>query len=155
MNKVYYEKDYKKLQSFNEKEIEDLLQEVEKRSKEGRGLFSKGPLLLDYAIDRESLRSLQNLKHDLAAFALADKISNDLIERGDFENSDIDRIKHRRIVSGFIYLEVPGFNTPIVKFYFGMKEMGDRVSEEDIQKIVSYIKKERKLLPIAADFKVL
>ncbi len=150
-----YEKEYKKLKSITQKELQDIIKKAEDKSKEGRGLFSKGPLLLGYVIDRITLESLESTTHDTVAVDLAYKISEDLIQKGDFENSDIDRIRYRRLVNGFIYLDIPGFSIPIVRLYLGMEEIGNKVPEADVQKIVEHIKRERKLLPISSDFKVL
>lgn len=150
-----YEKDLKKLQALTRKQLDELLTSVEKQSKEGRGLFSKGNLLNGYAIDAETLESIQTTSHDSAGFDLAVEISQKMRDRGaSYEEADMDKIA-RRVIKGFVYLKVPDFQTPIVRLWLGMKEMGDLVPQEDLQKITSYLKRERKLLPISSDFRVL
>ena len=67
----------------------------------------------------------------------------------------MNKILYKRIVKGFVYLEVSDFKTPIVKLYLGVEEMGNKVPEADVEKISNHIKNERKLLPISADFQVL
>jgi len=149
-----YEKDLKKLQTLTGSELDELLAEAETKSKEGKGLFSKGSLLNGYAIDRQTLESLQSVHHDDVRFELAANISEKLRYSDSPEYVDIDTIK-RRIVGGFVYLEIPGFKSPIVKLYLGLKEVGNLVPKEDVEKIVKHLKDEGKLLPISSDFKVL
>ncbi len=148
-----YEKDIKRLKALSEDQLDALLTEIENKSKEGRGLFSKGGLLNGYAIDRESLESLQSVHHQGIAFELAANIAEKRRDEGDMD-ADIDRIK-RKVVSGIVYLEVPNFNTPIVKLWLGIEEMGDAVPKNDVEKIANHLKSERKLLPMSADLKVL
>lgn len=148
-----YEKDLKKLKTLTSKQLDELLTAVRNESKKGRGLFSKGNLLNGYAIDRETLESLQTSDHDITDVNLAANISQRLNDSGDLD-ATIDTIK-RRIVSGLVYLKVPGFKTPIVKLYLGLEEMGNLVPQKDVKKIVDYLKRERKLLPISLDFKTL
>ena len=65
------------------------------------------------------------------------------------ENTEI-QLK-RRIIGGFVYLEVPGFKTPIVRLWL----TGAWTSEQDVEKIATHIKQERKLLPINSFFEAL
>ena len=144
------------MQNLSTDELQKLLTEVENKSKEGKGIFSKGRLLDGYAIDKETLESLQSVHHDTVGFELAANISDKLISAGaDFNSSDVNKILYKRIVKGFVYLEVSDFKTPIVKLYLGVEEMGNKVPEADVEKISNHIKNERKLLPISADFQVL
>lgn len=153
-----YEKDLEKLKSLTPDELEKLLDEIERKSREKHGLFSKGPLLEGFAIDPQTLESLQSVHHSEIAFDLADQILSNLKKFKDPSNYYIDTnaIK-KRIVSGFVYLEVPDFKTPIVKFFpFGVERVDSNVvSKENIRKIINHIKHERKLLPISSDFQAL
>ncbi len=147
-----YEKDLKKLKTFTPDELKKLLNEIQEKSR--RGLFSKGDLLNGYAIDPQSLKSLQSIHHDTIAFELATKIAEKLLDPN-ISNYNLTANIQRRIIPGLVYLPVPGFKTPIVKLYLGVKEMGNLVPEEDVKKIANYLKSERKLLPINSFFKVL
>lgn len=149
-----YEKDLKKLQALTKDELEKILTEEENKSKEGHGLFSKGDLLDGFAIDIKTLKSLQSVNHDIASHDLVDKIWEEQKESDKFNIADLGLI-YRRIVKGFVYLTVPGFKTPIVKLSLGTEEMGDLVSKKDVGKIVNHLKRQRQLLPISSDFKVL
>lgn len=149
-----YDKDLKKLQALTRGQLDELLKEVKRKSSEGKGLFSLGPLLRSYAIDRQTLESFQSIHHeDDAASELAFNIAQKLWNSGNFE-ANVDMIK-RRIMIGTVYLEVPGFKTPIVGLVLGLKEMGNRVPKEDVEKIARHLKQERKLLPISMDLRVL
>lgn len=147
-----YEKDFKKLQSLTQDQIHQLLTEVEIKSRENRGLFSEGNLLNGYAIDPETLKSLQSINHS----QIDSDLATEILQNSE-NNYDLNALKilTRRIIIGFVYLEIPSFKTPIVKLLLGSEEMGDKVPEEDVQKIADYLKRERKLLPISSDFRVL
>ena len=106
-----------------------------------------------YIIDPQTLEYLESTHHErqMNVLSLVDKIAGIMGN----DKLDLEKQIERRAVSGFVYVQVPGFNTPIVRLYFGMKEMGNRVAENDIEKIIEFIKQERKLLPISGDFQVL
>ena len=150
-----YEKDLEKLKSLTRDELDKLLTEAERKSKEeGGSIFSKGSLLHGYAIDPNTLQSLETTVHVGVGTDLALDIFNSM----DVENMGADTASHitRRIIDGLVFLNVPGFKTPILKLHpFGLEELGDKVPKEDIRKIVEHIKKERKLLPISSGFRVL
>ncbi len=151
-----YEADFRKLKALTRQELDEILTVVENKSKQGRGLMSRGRLLNGYAIDRQTLESLQSSYHDVTTYKLEKMIEDRLLDSG-VKPSDIDSDAIlRRIIPGFVYLEIPGFKTPILKLYLGDKEMGDEVPEgEDIERIVRHLKGERKLLPITSDFRPL
>jgi hypothetical protein len=146
-----YTAEYLKLKELGVDNLRILLDGVEEKSREGRGLFSKGDLLMGYAIDRQTLESLQSINHDTVAYELAIKISEKIRESGNHKLIDTDDIL-ARIIKGFVYLEVPGFKTPIVKLFLGLEKMGNKVLDEDILKISNHIKNEGKLLPISSEF---
>jgi hypothetical protein len=151
-----YEKEEIKLRNLTREELYALLQSAEEKSREGRGLYSHGNLMNGFAIDPETLQSLQNYDHDkrLIVGYLADKIIRDS-ESSDM-NFQTDPFEiERRFVYGLVYLEVPGFKTPIAKLYLGMEEMGDLVPKEKVIKITNHLKQERKLLAVSSDFRVL
>ncbi len=149
-----YEKDLKKLQALSEDELDKLLTEMEEKSKEGKGLFSKGNLLLGYAIDPKTLESLESKHHErqMNVYTLAEQIAQ---KAGQDLSWELEKQIERRTVSGFVYLQVPNFKTPIVKLYLGIEEMGNLVPKGDVDKIVNFLKRQRKLLPISSDLKVL
>jgi hypothetical protein len=140
-----YEKDLEKLKSLTPKQIEKLLTEIEEKS--GK-TFSKGDLLNGYAIDPETLESLQNVRHDGTIQLLAINIMRKLLTLGKIKDGSFNSIE-RRIIGGFVYLEVPGLKTPIVELWSW------EFPEEDVERIANHIKKERKLLPINSHFEVL
>ncbi|MEK9182866.1 MAG: hypothetical protein AAB809_02180 [Patescibacteria group bacterium] len=153
-----YEKDLEKLRSLTPKELEGLLTTVEIESRKGRRSFSKGNLLNGYAIDSQTLESLQSKNHSAVNFDLAFNIAEKLVGSGaSGDTVDVLFITLlRRIVKGQVYPEVPGFKTPIIKFDpFRLEKMNGLVPEEYIAKITNHIKRERKLLPVTADLRVL
>ena len=148
-----YEKDLEKLKTLTPDELDKLLTEIEEKSREGKGLFSKGNLLEGYAIDTNTLESLQSIHHD-AVDDLVGIIFDRLRYSDPPQYVDLDEIKRikRKIVGGFVYLEVPGFKTPIVRLWVS----GQRnFSKENVEKIATHIKQERKLLPINSFFEAL
>ncbi len=145
-----YEKEEIKLRNLTEKQLVDLLKSVEQKSREGRGLYSHGDLIAGYAIDPDTLKYLQSRDHDrpLVFGYLADKIAQEL-ERSDPSSAYVDPFEiENRLVYGLVYLEVPGFKTPIVRLNLGVEEMGSLVPEEKVAKIENFLKRERKLLVI-------
>lgn len=128
-----YEADLKKLQALSEDELVKLFDEVEQKSKEGRGLFSKGNLLHGYVIDPETLESLESTHHDrqMNVMTLADKIANKM-------GLEMEKKLERRIVYGLIYLEVPNLKTPVAKLYLGTEEMDNKIPENIVNKIAAY-----------------
>ncbi|OGI75667.1 hypothetical protein A3C67_02650 [Candidatus Nomurabacteria bacterium RIFCSPHIGHO2_02_FULL_42_19] len=149
-----YEIELRKLQAFTPQELDNLLTEVERKSKEGRGLFSRGNLLNGYAIDPKTLKSPQSSRHDNIDLDLASDITTEIAP--DHAPSFLElRNLERRIVKGFVYVSVPGFKVPIVKLYLGLEEMGSLVPEHNVKRILWHLKNERKLLPISAEFRVL
>jgi hypothetical protein len=144
-----YEEDLKKLKYLTRDQLKKLLDETEEKSKEGVGLFSKGSLLNGFAIDPETLNSIQTTTHGGIKENLAIEILNKMDSENIDENTE-SQLK-KRIINGFIYLEVPGFKTPIVRLWL----RGIWTPEKYIEKIVNHIKRERKLLPISFDFEAL
>lgn len=147
-----YEEDLKKLKSLTKEELRTILNEVIVKSKKGQGLFSRGHLLNGYVIDRKSLESLQSVHHDGIEYILARTIMGKM--------RDYDQIPDLHetleyIVKGVVYLKVPGFKTPIVELWFGSEEAGDKVPDDDINKISMLLKSEKQLLPISSYLEVL
>jgi len=149
-----YEIELKRLQSLPRRELRKLLGDVEKKSRELQGSLSMGNLMNGYAIDPVTLESLQSTNHNTTSFELSYIIACKLNYSDNLQFVDSNTIK-KRITDGFVYLEVPGFKTPIVRLYLGLEEQGSMISKSDLLKIVSSIKKDRRLLPISSDFKVL
>ena len=81
----------------------------------------------------------------------------EIVDKMDVENIiDIEELLMTRIVRGMVFMQIPGFKTPIVKLELDLdlvnEDAGDKAKNEDIEKIVSYLKREGKLLPIDSHF---
>ncbi len=149
-----YERDLKILQALTKDQLDKLLATVENESKKDKGLFSKGDLLNGYAIDPETLQSLQTRDHHGTAKDLALSILYSMDDEKITENTE--NYLMRRIIAGMVFFKVPGFRTPIIKFNpFVSVKTNDKVPEDNVKKISNHLKRERKLLPITSDFQVL
>ena len=149
-----YEVDSSKLHALTREELQDLLTGTENISRRDRAQISKGPLLNGYAIDPETLQSLQTTRHGSTYIQLAKDIA---ANSGVTDQTTLENIQ-KRIISGLVYLQLRGFRTPIVKLNTPLMGLGEIVSElspEVVRKIANHIKDQRKLLPISLDFHVL
>src|SRR3989338_6294216 len=100
-----YEIELRKLKAFTPQELDNLLTEVERKSK-------------------------QSSRHDNIDLDLASDITTEIAP--DHAPSFLElRNLERRIVKGFVYVSVPGFKVPIVKLYLGLEEMGSLVPEHN------------------------
>jgi len=148
----YYKKDYKKLKSLTESELYPLLTAMEENRAE-TARITMGKKLHGYAIDPKTLQSLETTEHHTTNLELARKILQQEADSGNLHTEYY--FLQNRIIRGFVYLEVPGFETPIVKLFLDNPEDKIKIPKEDMEKVANYLKREGKLLPIDSDYEVL
>jgi len=114
--------------------------------------FSRGANVNGFAIDPVTLENLTTHRfgeHHLAKDMLARRIKSieELRSRKNYYGLGVDDEHkcHWRLMSGLIFLEIDGFTTPILCLY------RNNTDDEGVKKVVSFLRKERKYIPVTPD----
>lgn len=155
-----YKKELKKIRKLSGEERKSfehaLMRARGHEPAEGGGVFvtraSCGNNINGFAIDPVTLETLITFRfgmHHMAGDMLAERIKAIEALRNRKNRYDLDEDKERecrwRLITGLIFSEIDGFETPLLQLYTG------EADEKQIRQVVRFLHKQQKFIPVDHD----